>query len=807
MIRIPIYADNGIINTTGLDSELYSVPNEEKKIVVFMNRGDLKGGTMGTYVREFQKQYDNVSIEICYFSDYDNEVTSLIKDGNYADIVMVPNNGEITDYSSYFLPLGKTEEMRERYYFADSIVEGGNTYALPIMINTNGVLYNKRVFAEARIQELPRTEEEFLEALRLIKENTDAIPCYLNYDEDWALGQWEYYAYVTMTGDPNYKRNEITKLRNPFSPGAPYYTLYRFMYDIADQGYMEEIGEISWQISKEWMNQGKIGCMVLGSWAVTQIQNAGENSKDIGYMAYPHSVDGKQYMSITSDYAVAIRKNTKYLEEAKAFLEYLLGSSGFAVDLGNLSSDKTVPLPDTMYDMQSVSYLFDTPLSEVSGYQYSCLTKNLNLNDGKEIRRIIDAAIGKSHESFDGIMSEWNMRWESGRDHSAPDSDGQNVSEQYQVEQLYEVKFTEEELECFEETQSLKAVFLKDSAPWQHYDEETEQCDGVGAYICEKLQDKMDIKIEYVFVDNINEAITMLNDGKADIFPCYIGFDVQNTDASIGGSKSYLSAAYVMVQNANVDEAAASAGVLANHSFDPDKIGEELVEYESIEEGLDAVERGEIACLYADYNSVSCQMNIKKYEKISVLPIAAAEGTVSVAFAPDLSVRLKSGINKVLYSISDDEMQALLIRAVMNHTGIQKITIAEFLQQYMVGCLVVIIVVIMCILTIILRNQRIQKKLNRKISISNERYRLITELSEELVFDYDVKRDTILLTDYFAKLYRCPAEVNLKEEATLTPAIKLLGDILKTLSYENVKYDFKFLTPKGNMEWFRILAS
>ena len=43
------------------------------------------------------------------------------------------------------------------------------------------------------------------------------------------------------------------------------------------------------------INNGQIGCMVLGSWAVVQMQEAGDNADDIGYMPFPITVDGKQY--------------------------------------------------------------------------------------------------------------------------------------------------------------------------------------------------------------------------------------------------------------------------------------------------------------------------------------------------------------------------------------------------------------------------------------------------------------------------------------------------------------------------------
>ena len=50
------------------------------------------------------------------------------------------------------------------------------------------------------------------------------------------------------------------------------------------------------------LNNGQIGCMALGSWSVTQMQQAGDHADDIGYMTFPITVDGKQYAAAAPAY-------------------------------------------------------------------------------------------------------------------------------------------------------------------------------------------------------------------------------------------------------------------------------------------------------------------------------------------------------------------------------------------------------------------------------------------------------------------------------------------------------------------------
>ena len=59
------------------------------------------------------------------------------------------------------------------------------------------------------------------------------------------------------------------------------------------------------------MGEGKIGTMVMGSWAIAQFQDQAENPDDIGYMPVPiTAADGKQYAETASDYCVGVSKHT-----------------------------------------------------------------------------------------------------------------------------------------------------------------------------------------------------------------------------------------------------------------------------------------------------------------------------------------------------------------------------------------------------------------------------------------------------------------------------------------------------------------
>ena len=82
--------------------------------------------------------------------------------------------------------------------------------------NADGVAYNKRVWTEAGITEVPATPDEFLDDLQIIKDNTDAIPLYINFAAGWTMGAWDAYIFGSATGDPEF-HNNMPHMASPFA--------------------------------------------------------------------------------------------------------------------------------------------------------------------------------------------------------------------------------------------------------------------------------------------------------------------------------------------------------------------------------------------------------------------------------------------------------------------------------------------------------------------------------------------------------------------------------------------------------------
>ena len=99
--------------------------------------------------------------------------------------------------------------------------------------------------------------------------------------------------------------------------------------------------------------------MVLGSWAVPQIQELAEgHEEDITFQTFPvTAADGKQYMGVGGDYNLAINVNSEHKEAARTLLDWLINESDYAVDNGGLQAVKGGDYPASLKASQEAGVI------------------------------------------------------------------------------------------------------------------------------------------------------------------------------------------------------------------------------------------------------------------------------------------------------------------------------------------------------------------------------------------------------------------------------------------------------------------
>lgn len=386
-----------------------------------LQQDDYTGKKWDDYLADFNAMYPNIKVNVETVTDYAETSLLRLQSGDYwGDIMMIPavDNGEL---STYFYDYGSLDTMEPLVRFANSKMYDGEVYGIASTGNAQGIVYNKKVFEEAGITALPKTPDEFMTDLQMIKDNTDAIPLYTNYAAGWTMGAWDAYIGGSATGDSTYLNQKLAHTKDPFSDpgdGTHAYNVYKILYDAVAGGLTEDdYTTTDWEGCKGMINNGEIGCMVLGSWAYTQMRDAGDNGADIGYMPFPITVDGKQYASSGADYAWGINKDADdtNLQASIIFVKWMTEKSGFSYNEGGMPialDDDNWPEVYAAFD--GIDYVSDDSALEGEEDLLTDLNSdselNINNSGDSKIQELIEHA-ANGDESFDDIMNDWNQKW------------------------------------------------------------------------------------------------------------------------------------------------------------------------------------------------------------------------------------------------------------------------------------------------------------------------------------------------------------------------------------------------------------
>ena len=423
VLSVPVYAKEDkkvTIDQIELGKDYTDIKADLKFLT---HKTDIVDTVFKGYVEEFQKLYPNVNIEYEGITDYANDVAVRLSTGDWGDICMVPTTVDKDELENYFVSLGDKDSLSKIYEsnMLNNFAFGDQVYGVPSMANVQGIVYNKAVFKEAGITELPKTPDEFLDDLQKIKDNTDAIPLYTNFAAGWTMSAWDAYIDGCATGDTAFANEGLTKGENPFSDrgdGTGPYAVYNTLYEAVSRGLTEEDPTTTdWEGSKGMLNNGEIGCMVLGSWALPQMQQAGENADDIAYMPFPISVDGIQYATEGPDYFYGINVNSSADQQiaAMCYIKFLVEQSGFAASEGGVDCLVDAEFPEALASFQSdtVKIIVNDPAPEGEETLQSDINNESEL--GINVSGVLATSVVESattgDKTMDELADEWNAAW------------------------------------------------------------------------------------------------------------------------------------------------------------------------------------------------------------------------------------------------------------------------------------------------------------------------------------------------------------------------------------------------------------
>ena len=396
-------------------SSVVNKHNDTKKEVVFMNNFCLISDKLDEYKNEFERLHPDISVKNeCIGDNYETICSYRLNAGNAGDVMVVPSSMNISYYKDYYEPLGTLDEFSKKYRFVDVKSIDNMVYTIPTDISiSGGIMYNVEVLKKAGISEIPQNCDEFINAMRAIKNKVNLVPLYINSSENEQLKAWNSIVY-TESGDPNYNE-KFAQSNYLFKEDNSYYDVYKLLYTCINEKLVEDDYLTSkWNEGLSLFKSGEVGAVVVDYDEYLNVKNQCENQDSIIYVPFLSKQNSKcLYIDIVNGLAINIE--SKYKEEARMWLDFLLNDTDFFSEAGDsgmlYNNDDLDSIKRINSDGIEVVYPKEKNQDVLGIFEKRDNDSALGMTNGTFTANLINNAVFED-KSYDDFCDEWNKAWE-----------------------------------------------------------------------------------------------------------------------------------------------------------------------------------------------------------------------------------------------------------------------------------------------------------------------------------------------------------------------------------------------------------
>lgn len=345
----------------------------------------------------------------------EEQTVTMMKSGKFEDIMTAPMAVSIKEYPNYFASLGDSAELNEKYYYGDYMAYEGQTYALPIGVVYEGLLYNQKVLDQYYNGTMPKTLDELKECCNILKEN-GVIPFYTNAGAKWTMRFWDNLA-VTWSEDANYA-NSIVETKAPWADATPLHEVLSFIGDLAKNGEIEpDTVTEQWDKSKIAIASEEACFILTGSWAIPQlkdtIEELGGNRDDICFAPFPYKndvgPDNKLNVRVSEDIFMVVNKNSPNAELATEFVKFFCERISLNRGMNEIMRDggKVV---DDLKNFETMDYiqLYSVPTKDIRISEMASNSQLDVFSQGSYITKyVLEPCLAGGEPDFEGLNAEW----------------------------------------------------------------------------------------------------------------------------------------------------------------------------------------------------------------------------------------------------------------------------------------------------------------------------------------------------------------------------------------------------------------
>lgn len=294
-------------------------------------------------------------------NDYQTVLKSRLNSGDIPDMFMSSAYNDNKVFKDYSYDLTNEAFMSSiDPNVLSSVTLDGRITGYPFVLQSHAFIYNKKVFADNGITELPTTIAE-LDAVCQKLQAAGIQPFATGFAEWWVLPQTTYPAMATAYN------GDYAKLFADIESGAlkfgdlPEIDQALDLLDLIKKYGGKKPMESSFDMQVSMLANGEAAMAHQGNWAEDSIRKANADV-DLGYILHP-TLNGKPVLAVESNLTFRIAKDSPNLQETLKWLEWITtsdyGKQWIPEKIKQMSPQKGAAMPDSMLARETAKYLAD----------------------------------------------------------------------------------------------------------------------------------------------------------------------------------------------------------------------------------------------------------------------------------------------------------------------------------------------------------------------------------------------------------------------------------------------------------------
>ena len=257
-------------------------------------------------------------------NDYQTVLKTRLNSGDVPDMFLTSAYNDNIVFSDYIYNLNNEPFIKNiQPAILTSATHEGNITGYPFVVQGHSFIYNKTLFAQAGITELPKTLEDY----KTVCEKLTAIgiqPFSTGFAEWWVLPQTTYPS-MSDAYDGDYEKLFAEVEAGTLNFGDLPQVDFAFdLLDLIKQYGGDKPMESTFDIQVSDFANGTVAIIHQGTWAEDGIRSVTPDI-DLGFLEAPR-LDGKSVVAVESNLTFRVYKDSKNRDEVLKLLDWLTNS-------------------------------------------------------------------------------------------------------------------------------------------------------------------------------------------------------------------------------------------------------------------------------------------------------------------------------------------------------------------------------------------------------------------------------------------------------------------------------------------------